>query len=345
MATAVGCALLLAGCTLWLDDPVQNTGGSISFSAGSALLLDDAKQTKSGTLKTGTSFSINDAFIAWGWHKGGLQDICFGSTTPITLGAGGWDYAPHCFWNWHDGDDYYDFLDIYPAGKDITHTAPNPQAQNQFLKATVSYNAISDQFDMMAAGYRRNDQIITEVPLTFEHMLSAVSVEVVNSSNSVNSIGAPLTVTLKSCKFVNLVAASSITVTFNGTSLDVQRAGDVSATPVLGPSIPDNTALAPGDGYPTTDEWDLMVPQSLNPQNGDLPPVLRIVYDKGEGDITEDLTLKDIRNTSTNEAITAWSAGMKYHYQIELRIGVGIVVTVETTPWEIVEAQTPGLMI
>ena len=60
MATAAACALLLAGCSLRLDDPAQIAGGSISFNAGSALLLDDAKLTKTGTLKTGTSFTTGD---------------------------------------------------------------------------------------------------------------------------------------------------------------------------------------------------------------------------------------------------------------------------------------------
>ena len=344
MATAAACALLLAGCSIRLDNPAQIAGGSISFNAGSALLLDDAKLTKTGTLKTGTSFTTGDAFIAWAWHFAAQQHFTFGATTPITLGSGGdWDYAPHQFWNWYEEDDHYDFLAIYPADKDITHTAAT--LSNPNLKATILYDATDDQYDLMAAGYRRDDKTITQVPLTFNHMLSAVSVRVLNSSNSVNSIGDPLTITLKSCQFVNLVTESSISVTFTGLSLSVQNTGNPNTTPALGPSIPANTELAPGEGYPTVDEWDLMIPQNLNLQSGDLPPVLRIVYNKGEEDITEDLPLKDIKNATTNEPITSWEQGVKYNYQIELRLGVGIVVTVETTPWEIVEAQTPGLMI
>ena len=50
MATAAGCALLLAGCSLRLDNPAlemaQDSGVPISFNAGSALLLYDAQQTK-----------------------------------------------------------------------------------------------------------------------------------------------------------------------------------------------------------------------------------------------------------------------------------------------------------
>ena len=44
-------------------------------------------------------------------------------------------------------------------------------------------------------------------------------------------------------------------------------------------------------------------------------------------------------------AITSWESGVKYRYILEMRIGVGVVVTVKTTPWDVVEAETPGLMI
>ena len=93
------------------------------------------------------------------------------------------------------------------------------------------------------------------------------------------------------------------------------------------------------------DLWDLMIPQDLSP-NDDLP-ALEIAYHKGdENDVTRvTLPLNEIKDRSTNQPITVWNPGIKYHYDIELRIGVGIVVTVTTTPWEVVEAQTPGLMI
>ena len=410
---AVLCTLSMAGCKGTLDlTPMQSE--SICFGAGSMLLLDDA--TKSGTLKTGTSFSTGDSFHVWAWHGAAQQNISFGTVTPVTLGAGGlWDYAPHQFWGWKGEGDYYDFLAIYPAGKPVTHPASTLAQPN--VKATVTYDATSDQYDLMAAGYRRNDRTITTVPLTFNHMLSAVSIDVTNASGSMDNVGNPLTVTLKSCKFVNLQTSASVTVTFNGTSLDVQRPGNRSTTPVLGPTLSSGIALPPGMSYMTerlsawiqsnitwvdmdpslddaveihdmacqvyaghlwdrevseiitwieddnntlltdetqisalaeqihnAEEWDLMIPQGLNPA-GEVPPFLRVVFNKGGSDVTEDLDLKDILNVDSNVPITEWRAGIKYHYQIELRIGVGIVVTVKTTPWEVVEAETPGLMI
>ena len=88
-----------------------------------------------------------------------------------------------------------------------------------------------------------------------------------------------------------------------------------------------------------------MVPQNLNPSES-LLPTLEIVYNKGDAtDISEEVTLKDVPNKVSGVPITEWRAGYKYDYEIELRIGVGIMVKVTTTPWTVIEAETPGLMI
>ena len=414
MAAAVaGCIVLAGGCSRTTTLTPERS--EICFGAGTALLQNDANPTKSGTLKTGTAFSTDDAFLAWAWHDAANQYLRFGTSQAVTLGSNGlWDYAPHQFWNWQGAGDFYDFLAIYPADADISPFEAT--LGNSNLKATVTYVPTETQYDLMAAGLRRTDGSTGPVDLSFSHALSAVSVNVKNAEGS-NRNGTPLTITLKSVSFVNLIGSYSLTVTFNGTNLAYGGSGDrntVSA--ILGPAIPANTYLAPGYGYPSqriatdlttwigtntsldeteklalvadickdevwnmlaedfetwiaqkndalpeghkltsqqisdlwgqiyrVDEWDLMIPQNLNP--GSQNPALQIVYNMGEeNDVTETLPLKDIKNVS-NVPITAWNPGIKYHYEIELRIGVGIVVTVTTTPWEVVEAETPGLMI
>ena len=414
MAAAVaGCLLLAGGCSRTTTLTPERS--EICFGAGTALLQNDANPTKSGTLKTGTAFSTDDAFLAWAWHDAANQYLRFGTSQAVTLGSNGsWDYAPHQFWNWMGVGDFYDFLAIYPADADITPFEAT--LGNSNLKAIVTYVPTETQYDLMAAGRRRTDGSTGPVDLSFSHALSAVSVNVRNAEGS-NVNGTPLTITLKSVSFVNLIGSSSITVTFNGTNLTYGGSGDRNTiSAILGPEIPVNTTLAPGYGYPSqliapdlttwigantslsneekqalvadlckdevwnmlleefeawiaqkndalpeghkltseqisalwgqiyrVDVWDLMIPQDLNP--GSQNPALQIVYNKGEeNDITETLPLKDIK-TLGNVPITVWNPGTKYHYDIELRIGVGIVVTVTTTPWEVVEAETPGLMI
>lgn len=341
---AVACTLsILAGCTARLDSAEE---GVISFSAGSPLLRDDATK---GTLKEGTTFTTDDAFLVWAWHDAANQHLSFGTSTPVTFNGTTWDYAPHQYWNWREGEDFYDFLAFFPAGKTISHSAAT--TQNKLLRAALTYNATADQFDFMAAGQRRTDKSTGIVNLTFQHMLCAVSVKVTNSKDSKNAGGYPLTVTLRSCKFGNLISSASIDVTFDGASLISNLTGsrpEPGTPPVLGPVIPNNTTLPAQDPqvyYPTTPQWDLMVPQNLNPDEG-LSPTLVIVYNKGDAnDVEESVDLKTIKNKVSGVPITEWRAGYKYEYEIELQIGVGIMVKVTTTPWETVEAETPGLMI
>lgn len=407
-ASVMGCILLAEGC--FHTESLTSERTEIRFEAGSALLQDDAKRTKA-TLKTGTEFSPGDQFLAWAWHSAAQQNLSFGTDTPVTLSNTGlWDYEPHNFWNWQGSNDYYDFLAISPAGESEHFSHQAATLSNPYLRTTVQYDATEEQYDLLSASCRRNDKTINAVHLDFSHRLSAVSVEVVNSVGSVNNAGNPLTITLLSCRFVNLLTSASISIKSDGNNQEVSISGDRSTTPVLGPPIPADTELAPGYGYPSKriidrlvswlesnsslnpqdrqdlveqvydervwemgfsdiiawinenghlsgeslinnfakqiyreDEWDLMIPQNLNPE---VPPSLQIVYNMGDlDDVTQEIPLKEIRNQVTGDAITEWRAGIQYHYQIELRIGVGIVVTVTTTPWEIVEAETPGLMI
>ena len=421
-AAAVG-TLLLAGCITRLDPVPEET--PISFSAGYTLLRDDA--TKTSGRMVGTDFVQGDSFYAWAWHDAVSQFMTFGAVTKYTVD---WDYDSHLFWNWRGSGDYYDFLAIYPASLissgDLTPPSPTAQTQSsRLLKATVDYEAYTSgsnpqagQYDLMAAGYRRDvNGLITPVNLTFRRLLSAVCVDVKYADASLNSI------TLKSCHFVNLVTHSTLATTFIGsnsnTGLSIATGvPSRSNDPVLGPSVPANTSLVHGhslytdrvasalsslsnddglvqtlaghvcedgvwdmtatdqaawadewvvdnttlleslsidtDAFKTAlttalssladpEDWDLMIPQNLYPSDA-TAPTLEVVYNNGGSDITLSVTLKDIKNQN-NLAITSWESGVKYHYVIELRIGVGVVVTVKTTPWDIVEAETPGLMI
>jgi len=343
LGSAACCALLLAGCSIRLDDPAPNAG-QIGFSAGSALLRNDA--TKSASLITGTSFPENSQLHVWAWHSAAAQNISFGGTTKVHLSEGAWDYSPHQFWNWRDGEDYYDFLSIYPGEKTVT--PPSASVQQSNLQALVPYNALSDQFDLMAAGLRRTEKITTTVPLQFSHLLSAVGVKIKNASSSVDNNGDPLPITLKSCSFVNLITSSSINVVFDGSSLS-SAPGPGARNAGLGPQVPAaGVSLNPGSFFPSgSAEWDIMIPQDLRFESLDTTaPSLRIVYNKGDvGDEVELIPLKEIKNAVSKEEITSWEAGVQYQYEIEIKLGGGILVIVRTTPWEVIEAETPGLMI
>ncbi len=104
MATAAACALLLAGCSLRLDDPAlemaQETGVTINFDAGSALLLNDAKQTKAAYYDD-TSFGV----FAFKQSGGNWSQLASKKWKPnfmfnqaVHHSSGVYTYAPTRFW-------------------------------------------------------------------------------------------------------------------------------------------------------------------------------------------------------------------------------------------------------
>ena len=59
---------------------------------------------------------------------------------------------------------------------------------------------------------------------------------------------------------------------------------------------------------------------------------------------TANILLKDVKRQD-NTSITSWEPGVKYNYFVSMRLDGGVLVSIVTTAWDEVEAQTPGLLI
>ncbi len=331
---AVACTLsLLAGCSARLDRPGS---GEIRFEAGSALLRDDA--TKSGTPKTGTAFTTDDQLSVFGYHSAASELITFGTEKPVTLGSGGaWTYAPSKIWEWSGNTDYYDFMAVYvyPYNGSLVATA-NP------LSVTFHYDATSSQYDLMTAGHRRNANDPAPkaiVPLSFQHRLAAVRFVVTND------VGGQ-TFRLDACRFSSLIISADATSTFQDGSLRFSWSGNTRSSAAQLGSTPGNDLTQDNsEELP----YDLMIPQRLDPLGSTPSLILSYTPKTGEstygGQIDYTLPLADILIKNSSEAITEWKAGYIYTYNITIRIGGAVIVNVETTPWEEVNAETPGILI
>ena len=333
-AAAAG-ALLLAGCSARLD-PVEK--GTISFTAtGSPLLRDDA--TKSAVAKS--SFVTNDAFSVYGWHKRN-GDLIFGNKATVTLGSNGaWSYPNLKQWEWDNtGTDYYDFLAVYPA------TAAPATPGTSPLSTSLSYDSAAGQFDLMAAGIRRSydpDMSVRQavVPMHFSHLLCAIRVVITNKGTS--------PVTLNSLYFRELVVSGTANVTlrndgeftFAWTDLGRDTSNDLFGFSV-NKTVPANNGTVDGTFiFPENDEYDLLLPQDLNTVYAN--PVLVLHYN-GTG--SETIHLKDIkRQDDPTRLINRWDAGARYTYYVDFNLDGGVQVTVITTEWDSVNAQTPGVML
>jgi len=338
-----GCILLAAGCIRRSD--LGSDGTPIGFAAGSALLRDDA--TKSGTLKTGTQFTTGDKIAVFGWHDAAGGFIF--NDQPVELKSSGrWEYAPVQPWEWGAGSDYYDFLAIYPfrAAEPYPSVVSSPR-----VLVSQSYST-SDQYDLMMGGVRRraeeNDRNRT-VPFVFQHMCCAVRILVYNDSQQKDF-------TLNAYSFLNIASQAVARVQIAGDAAafgwaEAQRSAEI---PVGGASGIAQTLSHGSSGPGYTSPFDLLIPLALDEELGTGTghwPKLVLNFTKDGSAVPEDVEvkLKDIcrldNDTETQDPILQWEPGVLYTYKIHIKVDGGIVVHVVTTDWDVVEAETPGLLI
>lgn len=344
IAVALVCTLLTAGCAEVYDHSREQ---EICFRAGSLLLNDD--DTKSGMLKD--AFGNGDCFYVFGAKTvNSSHVVVFGEeNNPLKVSYNGsaWSYSPAQ--SWDESASGYDFLAISRPSTAEGTISCNP-ASFPFV-ASLAYD-VDAQYDLMVACEGRvkaadPGNFTAPVHLNFYHTLSAVSVTVYNDSPS-------LDITLNSYGFKNLYRTATLTVTyFDDAPQSNWMVSRFETNTVLGD---DPNSLLYGmntegsHSYPAALQYDLMIPQDLNPVSAYIPKlVLNYSYredpDEPAEEVETHINLKDIKIKGSDQAITSWEKGTKYNYEIHIRYGGGIRVHVITTPWEVVNAQTPGLQI
>lgn len=339
-----GCILLAAGCIQ--RGSLEPSGTPIGFSAGSALLRDD--DTKSGTLKTGPQFDPGDQISVYGWHAGPRQ-LVFDDQLVEYEGAGQWTYSPVRSWEWQGAGDSYDFLAIHHY-----QTAnPHPSAVVSPRLIVSQLYHVSDNYDLMMAGVHRSygeDSRNRAVALNFQHMCSAVRIIVYNDSEE-----ADFTLNAYAFKNIAFQATARAQINDGDVSFDWAGAQRVAATEVGGASAIGQT-VAHGSASPGyTSPFDLMIPMNLDDELGAGTghwPSLVLRFTQGGESLEEEreVNLKDIfrlgaNEEETQEPLLRWERGAVYTYKVHVRLDGGIVVHVETTDWDVVEAETPGLLI
>ena len=362
---AAACTLFLAGCARTLG-PVESDG-AIRFTAGSPLLRDDA--TKAGVPKD--AFGNGDSFFVWGAKTISTTRHTVFSGVQVTLDTQDddnplndvWDYDNHRFWD--SNASQYDFIAVSgPASAATTDCTPSNAGR---LEADVSYSPLAEQYDLMAACYQRSPVTTDRIDFQFQHILSAVSVQIINDSPT-------LPVTLNYYGFKFIATSGTCQLRQSGSSLATvtmgswMSLGGFSSDILLGmkgltPAVSPATLVTPSQAdyedpadpenplynfYPTSTVTDLMIPQDLDPVSGSVPQLaIEYVYDDGVSHtVPTTIPLREIKNRGSESSyITSWQPGKKYHYEIHIRLGGGIRVTVTTTDWDVVNAETPGLAI
>ena len=341
---AVACTLsILAGCTAKLD-PAEE--GAISFSAWSPLLRDDAstKATTESFVSNDDTFSVFGEKISAGTHT----DVFIGTVVGHEYQEDGgivvkdsWSYTPVKSWSWSSLSDYYDFVAVSPAN---IGTVKEDAVGNLSVTTHYDYDNTSeaapaggDKYDILGSTYRRSgsDQATRQdrVSFAFSHMGSAVAIKIINNSTSAD-------VTLNYLQFQNLVVSADAKVSLDNYGSTVLRWAN------LMPSSKEVRRLSPGKtinhGNNWTSEFQIMIPQNLTYYEPKLLLNYTVAGTTTDPDV--EIPLNGIERDD-GTPITSWEIGVKYIYIISMRLDGGLLVTVTTTPWDSVEAETPGILI
>lgn len=258
------------------------------------------------------------------------------------------------------------------ADKDAHRMEANPGVDIPGAMAIQKSFAIKkDHYDLLMAGTRRSganaDTRSRRVPLTFHHMLCAVRVGVTNESSG-------KTATINSIRFDNLVQKAYAKATINSLNetefswINTERTSADTVIYNAGATLAINDGSLPPDSYTLLIPADLSVAidGSLEPDVAnyagrmdeyetdmatfeDKLPHLFINYTPEGEAIARDarIVLRNVKRAryGESESIDEWDMGIKYTYNVVIRLDGAVRVTVVTTQWDDVDAETPGLLI
>lgn len=234
-----------------------------------------------------------------------------------------------------------------------------------------SFAIKKDHYDLLMAGTRRSGANANtrskRVPLTFHHMLCAVRVGITNESTS-------KTATINSIRFDNLVQKAYAKATIDALDetefswINTERTNADSVIYNAGAVLPINNGTLPPTSYTLLIPADLSVAidGSLEPDVADYAgrmdeyatdmatfesklPHLYINYTP-QGEVTPRdacIVLRNVKKARYGEAETIgeWEMGIKYTYNVVIRLDGDVRISVITTRWDDVDAETPGLLI
>lgn len=234
-----------------------------------------------------------------------------------------------------------------------------------------SFTIKKDHYDLLMAGTRRSGANSAtrskKVPLTFHHMLCAVRVGVTNESGGKSA-------TINNIRFDNLIQKAYAKATIN--ALDETEFSWINTERTSADSVIYNggAVLAMQGGSLAPGAYTLLIPADLSVTiDGSLEPDVADYagrLDEYEADMVtfesklphlcinytpEDevsprdvrVVLRDVKKARYGEAesIPEWEMGIKYTYNVIIRVDGDVVVSVVTTQWEDVAGETPGLLI
>lgn len=260
----------------------------------------------------------------------------------------GWNY-PAPYREWADDGDYV-FRAFWPSTTMVEGTATTSSL-------VLQYSTAVNNDDMMVAYYAcptRNPDNYDRpryVVLRFFHTLSAVRVAFKIGEH------AQADYKVKEVYFTSVYRIGSLQYTqTNNTAIDLnywtgmlRAENDEFSTDKVRRWVDGDEGVS-GDVPKTTDDskpqylylpWQFMIPQSLEVDYGELKPGVHVVVEAklGGSTVTEDKEL----TLPLPAGLDKWEPGKRYTYTISLQPNM-FDISVQTTPWDEVDAVVPDII-
>lgn len=242
----------------------------------------------------------------------------------VALTPNTWTYAPPVPWDW-SYNVTYDFLAV--AAKSSSFPTI-PEAESSASSVSVSYSiGDGEGYDLMMSGVHRESRSTEVVELQMQHMLCAVEIEVKNIGTlDVSGVSFVLNNVVKSGTCTYSLSDGQYGAAWTGLSA---KASTVSTS--VGSVVVDATSSS---------TIFCLVPQSIAEESY---PQISVTYTPfGKSEETKSAHFKD---AVSQAPITQWVAGTKYLYVINLNCNENVSVVVQTTPWDVIDAETPDILL
>lgn len=348
LATVVA---MCAACSHTYEvNPVSKDGGKISFGSYTETLT-RAEARVQGT----NTFLEGDTFAVYGSKKKGSDaPLTVFNNVVVTLGASGWDYDEHRFWD--TNVDSYTFYAVSPSTVSSTETAALNTATG-VVAASTSITFSGKNNDILVADsvtvakgdspYFNNYHT---VDLQFNHIASLVDVKVRKSTN----VGAAK-VTITGVKLVNIDATGTFAVNNYNTSnhpavawtvdggaakAEYTNASGVYSHPAslpdsipataAGASVIDSLIVMPQTFRNDANIQELQISYTIIPVGGDTMTFTNVpckLYD-----FDDDHTGDTPADTNVGTRIASWDPGKHYTFYVTIDVNA-IMFTAAITDW------------
>lgn len=316
--------------------------------------------TSTSTLQTKTTTSLepNTHFGVFAFYQpgviGGASGEWSSSCTPnfmydqdVRYNGSTYSYSPIKYWpnNQENTISFWAYFPHDASGLSFKTSTGYSYSNSSTGVPVMQFNAVTGKglIDLMLADFDNINQskptLGTSVNFTFRHLLSRVIFRFTKTDDNDDNF----TVLLRDVRITNIYNTAD---NANGSWSSYSNQSTLSVYQDTTPEDDSDNLVVPKTG---ADDMVLMpIPQPLYGTDAKIS-ITYLVIPSGSSvgdEINAEVYVKDLHD-GWSQPTDGWEKNTQYTYNVNITPGnpIGLFVTVTTTPWDIVSAETPGIQI